>query len=101
MGEFERGVLMERRATVSNVTSGEMAAILAALAANVPPPPEIKPAAPGTTLCGYAEDTGELAFPHLPCRGHRIECRRTGVVTFAANCRPDKCNSFSEKGDQR
>lgn len=99
--ELEWGVLMERRAINSNVTSGEMAAILAALAANVPPPPEVKPEPPGGTLCKYAEDSGELAFPNFPCRGHRIACRKTGVVTFAANCRPDKCNCFSEKGDRR
>ena len=89
---------MERRAIVSNVTSGEMAAILAAMRANVPPTPEIRPAPPGGTLCAHATDTGELAFPGLPCRGHRIECRRTGVVTFAANCRPDNCNFYTERG---
>ena len=60
---------MERRAIVSNVTSGEMAAILAAMRANVPPTPEIRPAPPGGTLCAHATDTGELAFPGLPCRG--------------------------------
>lgn len=82
---------------VSNVTAGEMAAILAAMAKNVPPPPEIKPVPPGGTMCAHADDTGVLAFPNLPCRGHRIECAKTGIVTFAANCRPDKCNYFSEK----
>ena len=92
---------MERRAIISNVTGAEMAAILAARAANVPPPPEVKPAPPGATICAHAEDTGELAFPAFPCRGHRIECRKTGVVTFAANCRPDKCKSFTEKDSKR
>lgn len=88
---------MTRRETISNVTAAELARVISALAANLPPPAEIKPRPAGGALCAYAIDTGELAFPNLPCRGHRIACRRTGVVTFAANCRRDKCNCFEDK----
>jgi hypothetical protein len=88
---------MTRKETVSNVTAAELARVISARAANLPPPAVVKELPPGGTLCRYAEDTGEFAFPNLPCRGHRIECRKTGVVTFAANCRPDKCNYFEDK----
>ena len=78
---------MTRREISSNVTPTEMARIVAALAAKLPPPEEVTPRAPAATLCRFARDTGELAFVNLPCRGNRIECRKTGVMTFAAACR--------------
>ena len=82
---------------ISNVTAAEMARIVAALAENLPPPVEIKPRPAGVTLCAYANDTGVAAFVNLPCRGNRIECRKTGVVTFAAACRAGNCNFYTEK----
>ena len=88
---------METRETISNVTASEMRKIVAALAADLPPPEEIKPKNPTETLCIHARDTGERAFPNLPCRGDRIECRKTGVVTYAANCRDGICNFYEEE----
>ncbi len=62
----------------SNVTAAEMRRLVAALAANLPPPEEIKPR-PAGILCAHARDTGVQAFAGLPCRGNRIECRKSGV----------------------
>ena len=51
--------------------------------------------------CIYAEDTGEIAFVNLPCRGNRIICRRVaGLMTFAANCRPEKCQYHTVKKEE-
>ena len=88
---------MESRGTWSNVTAAEARRIAAALAANLPPPEEIKPATLAETLCIHAHDTGERAFPNLPCRGNRIECRKTGIVTYAAHCRDGICNFYEEE----
>ena len=82
---------MTRTETVSNVTPDEMRRIAAAMAANLPPPADIEPRRIVPALCIHAHDTGELAFAGLPCRGNRIECRKTGVVTCAANCRGGNC----------
>ena len=82
--------------TESNVTKTEIRKIAAALAANLPPPPDIRPAERRETLCAFAADTGELAFPNFPCRGNRVECRRTGLATYAAACRPDNCKNYKE-----
>ena len=81
---------------VSNVTAEEMARIVAALAANLPPPEDVKPRTAGGTLCRHARDTGEPAFVGLPCRGNRIECRKTGLTTYAAKCRDGNCNFYEE-----
>lgn len=81
---------------VSNVTAEEMARIVAALAANLPPPEDVKPRPPGGTLCRHARDTGEPAFVGLPCRGNRVECRKTGLTTYAAACRDGNCNFYEE-----
>ena len=88
---------METKTVCSNVTRAEMRQILAALAANLPPPEEVKPAKPTGTLCAFAHDTGEPAFVGLPCRGNRIECRKTGVVTYAAKCRDGSCKFYEEE----
>lgn len=54
------------------------------------------PASPGTS-CRYAEDTGEKAFPNLPCRGNRIVCHKIdGHVSYARACRPGKCKFYEE-----
>ena len=87
---------MRRSGIVSNVTAAEMARIVAALAANLPPPEEIK-ADRRTTLCRHARDTGVPAFVNLPCRGSRIECKKNGVWSFAAACRSDKCKFYEEE----
>lgn len=87
---------MRRSGTCSNVTAAEARRLVAALAANLPPPEDVKPVKPTGTLCAFANDTGEPAFIGLPCRGHRIECRKTGVVTYAANCRDGKCKHYEE-----
>ena len=88
---------MELTETVSNVSAAELRRITAALAANLPPPEEIKPHTLGG-LCRHAVDTGEPAFVGLPCRGNRIECRKTGVVTYAARCRSNiECKFYTEE----
>lgn len=79
----------------SNVTAEEMRRIAAALAANLPPPEEIEPRPVTAALCIHAHDTGVPAFVGLPCRGNRIECRKTGVVTYAAACRAGTCRYYS------
>jgi len=80
----------------SNVTRAEMAKIVAALRDKLPPPEEVKPR-PGGVLCAHARDTGEPAFVGLPCRGNRIECRKTGVISYAARCRSDiECKFYTE-----
>lgn len=81
----------------SNVTAAEMQRIVAAMRENLPPPEEIKPRPATATVCRHAEDTGVLAFVNLPCRGNRVECRKTGILSYAAACRPDKCK-FHEEG---
>jgi len=86
---------MTRTVTVSNVTPAEMRRIAAALAANLPPPADIAPRRIVPALCIHAHDTGEPAFAGLPCRGNRIECRKTGLVTYAANCRGGTCKYHS------
>lgn len=83
--------------TFSNVTAAEMKRVIAALAANLPPPEEIRPRERTFTLCRHAVDTGEIAFPAAPCRGNKIECQKTKVTSFAANCRADKCGYYQEK----
>lgn len=80
----------------SNVTAEETRRIVAALAANLPPPEEIKPHTLGR-LCAHARDTGEPAFAGLPCRGNRIECAKTGVISYAARCRSNtECKFYLE-----
>ena len=85
---------MRREAMISNVTARELAALLAARRANLPPPEAIRPRPRVGTLCRHAVDTGEPAFSGLPCRGNRIECRKTGVTTYAAACRGGNCNFY-------
>ena len=81
----------------SNVTAAEMQRLVAAMAANLPPPEEIKPR-PAGVLCAYAVDLGVPAFVNLPCRGNRIECRKTGVLSYAARCRSDdECKYYTEE----
>lgn len=87
---------METSSTISTVTAAEMRRIVAALAANLPPPGDLRRIDPAGTLCVHAEDSGEPAFVDRPCRGRRIECRKTGLTTYAAACRPDKCNFYEE-----
>ena len=86
---------MARRELISTATAEAIRRVAAALAAGLPPPEEVTPR-PAGTRCIHAHDTGGPAFAGLPCRGNRIECRKTGVVTYAANCRPDKCISYEE-----
>lgn len=88
---------MKWSGTISNVTAAELRRVASALAANLPPPEEVRPR-PSGVLCVHAHDTGKQAFAGLPCRGSRIECRKTGIVTYAAACRPDKCISYEEEG---
>ena len=89
---------MTRAENISNVTPDEMRRIAAALAANLPPPADIAPRRIVPALCIHAHDTGEVAFWGLPCRGNRIECRKTGVVTYAARCRSDaECRFYTDK----
>ena len=78
------------------MTAAQMRELLAARAAGRPEPetPKLRPA--GGTLCVHAEDSGRAAFPHRPCLGHRVECRKTEIVTCAANCRSDKCKFYEE-----
>ena len=81
----------------SSVTEPEMRRIVAALAENLPPPEEIKPRK-GGVLCVHARDTGEPAFAGLPCRGNRIECKKTGILSYAARCRSDvECKFYTEE----
>lgn len=88
---------METKKVCSNVTRLEMRRIVAAMAANLPPPEEVKPRKAGV-LCIHAVDTGEPAFVGLPCRGNRVECRKTGVTTYAAHCRSDvECKFYTEQ----
>ena len=86
-----------RSGKFSTVTAAEMRRIVAALAKNLPPPEEIKPRK-GGVLCIHARDTGEPAFAGLPCRGNRIECKKTGVLSYAARCRSDvECKFYTEE----
>ena len=86
---------------ISNVTADEMARVIAAMRDNLPPPEEIKPHTLGG-LCAHARDLGEPAFVNLPCRGNRIECRKTGVLTYAARCRSDiECKFYKEEGNKK
>jgi len=85
---------------ISNVTAGELAALLAARRANLPPPEAIRPRPRVGTLCRHAVDTGEPAFLALPCRGNRIECRKTGVTTYAAACRGGNCGYYARAGER-
>lgn len=87
---------MKSSGIVSNVTSAEMARVVAALRDDLPPPEEVKPRPAGGSLCRYARDTGIPAFVNLPCRGSRIECEKTGMTSFAAACRSDKCKFYKE-----
>ncbi len=87
---------MERNETISTVTAAEMRRAVMNLAAGLPPPEDVAPR-PSGVLCVHAHDTGEPAFVGLPGRGARIECRKTGIVTYAAACRPDKCISYEEE----
>ncbi len=86
---------MTRSGVASNVTAEEMRRIVAALAADLPPPADIKLRPRRAELCVHAHDTGVPAFVNLPCRGNRIECRKTGVVTYAAACRAGTCRYYS------
>lgn len=80
----------------SNVTRAEMRKLVAALAANLPPPEEVRPRKSGV-LCIHAVDTGEQAFVGLPCRGNRVECKKTGVMSYAARCRSNiECKFYTE-----
>lgn len=91
------GVLtMEMRKTITTVAASGMRRLAAALAADLPPPGEIRPVAPTGTLCVHARDSGVPAFVNRPCRGNRIECVRTGLTTCAAACRRDECNYYEE-----
>jgi hypothetical protein len=87
---------MMRTGKSSNVTAAEIRQIAAALAAKLPPPEEIEPRK-GGVLCVHARDTGIPAFAGLPCRGNRIECKKTGVFSYAARCRSDiECKFYTE-----
>ena len=86
---------MELRTILANASAEQLRAAAARLAANLPPPEDVKPR-PSGVLCAHARDTGELAFIGLPCRGNRIECRKTGVLSYAAACRADKCRFYEE-----
>ena len=89
---------MTRTGRSSNITAEEAARVIAALAANLPPPEDVKTRRAGA-LCAYARDTGEMAFPAFPCRGNRIKCGKSGVVTYAANCRggSGNCKYYMER----
>lgn len=89
---------MEYRAIVTNATAEEIRAAKARMAAALPPPEQAAADAPPREgHCVHAHDTGEPAFVGLPCRGNRIECQKTGVVTYAARCRADKCRFYEEE----
>ena len=80
----------------STVTADEMRRLVSAMAANLPPPEDVKPR-PSGVLCAHARDTGIQAFVGLPCRGNRIECNKTGVLSYAARCRNDiECKFYTE-----
>lgn len=59
-------------------------------------PVAAEPSPPVPRGCRYARDTGVRAFVNLPCRGNRIECQKTGISSFAAACRSDKCKFYEE-----
>ena len=85
------------KSKISNITADEARRVIAALAANLPPPEDVKPRRAGA-LCAYARDLGETAFPAFPCRGHRVECAKTGLTSYAAKCRSDlECTFYSER----
>ena len=87
-------MLMQEK--TSTVTADEMARVVATLRDGLPPPEEVKPRPTGL-LCAYARDLGVAAFVNLPCRGNRIECRKTGVLSYAAKCRDDiECKFYTE-----
>lgn len=47
--------------------------------------------------CKHAFDTGEIAFPTAPCRGHRIICQHpqnAGFVSYGRQCQREKCVFF-------
>ena len=55
-------------------------------------------AVPASTVCRYAEDTGELAFSSAPCRGSRIICHKIdGHVSYTKACTPEKCKYYEEE----
>lgn len=83
------------RQIVSNIRIADMKKIVSALAANLPPPEDVKPRRAGV-LCAFARDTGELAFPAFPCRGNRVECEKIGVSSYAAKCRGGNCKYYME-----
>ena len=103
MDEFGRstsGVIMAYRTTYTTASPAETRRLVAALAANLPPPEDVKPR-PAGRLCRHAVDTGEPAFIGIPCRGNRIECKKMGVVSFAARCRNDlECKFYEEETEK-
>ncbi len=80
----------------SNAAAAEIRLAAAQLAAGAAAQRRIPPVE-DSGKCVYAMDTGEPACLALPCRGNRIECRRTGGISFTAACRPDKCRFFTTK----
>ena len=88
---------MKTAGVTSNITADEAQRVIAALAANLPPPEDVKLRRAGA-LCVFARDTGETAFPAFPCRGNRVECEKTGLSSYAAKCRSDlECKYYSER----
>lgn len=97
---MRKGIFMPE----NNCTQGEFEArrreVAAAMLTGTKAPERHYPPLPAgaETDCIHAEDTGERAFVNLPCRGNRIICRRVeGLMSFAANCRPEKCQYHTVK----
>jgi len=93
--------------TFSNVSARDFAErrrqLAAAFREGIPPPPAPENLSEGrrATRCRYAEDTGELAFLRMPCRGNRIRCRRLPeTYSFTRNCQPAMCRFYEEAAEE-
>lgn len=86
----------------SNVTEEEMATIMQDYRRKqkieIPVSAEIRQPEYSETVCTYAEDTGEIAFLRMPCRGNKIICHKIdGHVSFMKVCNAKYCKYFEEK----
>lgn len=90
--------------TYSNVTPEEMAQILEQFKTKrreeIKLPERIRENKP--LVCKYATDTGERAFPNLPCRGNKIICSKiAGHTSYTKACNPGNCKFFEVKNEIR